>query len=63
MAPRQNLPIVLDYGDGRPIRSVTRTLDRSQVSFYIDREMSVPAPGTEMKLGWALSDTLIYPAP
>jgi len=48
MAPRQNLPIVLDYGDGRPIRSVTRTLDRSQVSFYIDREMSVPAPGTEV---------------
>jgi putative spermidine/putrescine transport system ATP-binding protein len=22
----------------------------------------VPAPGTEMKLGWAVSDTLIYPA-
>ena len=25
MAPRHNLPIVLDYGDGRPVRSVTRT--------------------------------------
>jgi hypothetical protein len=46
MAPRQNLPIVLDYGDGRPVRSVTRTLDRSSVSFYIDEEMAVPAPGT-----------------
>jgi putative spermidine/putrescine transport system ATP-binding protein len=23
----------------------------------------VPAPGAEMKLGWAVSDTLIYPAP
>jgi putative spermidine/putrescine transport system ATP-binding protein len=23
----------------------------------------VPPPGTEMKLGWAVSDTLIYPAP
>ena len=42
MAPRQNLPIVLDYGDGRPGRSVTRTLDRSGVSFYLDAEMPVP---------------------
>ena len=44
MAPRQNLPIVLDYGDGRAVRSVTRTLDRSGLSFYIDTEMAVPSP-------------------
>ena len=36
MAPRQNLPIVLDYGDGARLRAVTRTLDRSGLSFYID---------------------------
>ena len=48
MAPRQNLPIVLDYGDGRAVRSVTRTLDRSGLSFYIDAEMAVPTPGTEV---------------
>ena len=23
----------------------------------------IPAPGTEMKLGWAVTDTLVYPAP
>ena len=45
MAPRQNLPLVLDYGDGRPIRAVTRTLDRSGVSYYVDAEMPVRAPG------------------
>jgi putative spermidine/putrescine transport system ATP-binding protein len=28
-----------------------------------DLPQGVPAPGTEMKLGWALADTLIYPAP
>jgi len=50
MAPRHNLPIVLDYGDGRPVPSVTRTLDRSGVSFYIDQEMPVPPPGTELGL-------------
>lgn len=48
MAPRQNLPIVLDYGDGRALRAVTRTLDRSGLSFYIDSEMPVPSPGHEI---------------
>lgn len=48
MAPRQNLPIVLDYGDGRPWRAVTRTLDAKSLSFYIDTEMPVPAPGHEI---------------
>jgi hypothetical protein len=48
MAPRQNLPLVLDYGDGRPVRAVTRTLDRSGVSYYVDAEMPVPAPGAEI---------------
>jgi len=28
-----------------------------------DLPQGVPAPGTEMKLGWAVADTLIYPAP
>jgi putative spermidine/putrescine transport system ATP-binding protein len=28
-----------------------------------DLAHGVPAPGTEMSLGWAISDTLIYPAP
>jgi putative spermidine/putrescine transport system ATP-binding protein len=27
-----------------------------------DLPQGIPAPGTEMKLGWAVSDTLIYPA-
>lgn len=27
-----------------------------------DLPQGVPAPGTEMKLGWAVADTLIYPA-
>jgi hypothetical protein len=48
MAPRHNLPIVLDYGDGRPVRSVTRTLDRSRISYYVDAEMPVPTPGTRV---------------
>ena len=48
MAPRQTLPIVLDYGDGRALRAVTRTLDRSGLSFYIDSEMPVPSPGHEI---------------
>jgi hypothetical protein len=48
MAPRQNLPIILDYGDGRPLRAVTRTLDRSGLSFYIDTEMPVPGLGHEI---------------
>jgi hypothetical protein len=48
MAPRQNLPLVLDYGDGRPIRAVTRTLDRSGVSYYVDAEMPVPPLGAEI---------------
>ena len=48
MAPRQNLPIVLDFGDGRALRAVTRTLDRSGLSFYIDSEMPVPSPGHEI---------------
>lgn len=48
MAPRQNLPIVVDYGDARPWRAVTRTLDRSGLSFYLDSEMPVPSPGHEI---------------
>jgi putative spermidine/putrescine transport system ATP-binding protein len=28
-----------------------------------DLPHGVPAPGTEMKLGWAVADTLVYPAP
>ncbi len=28
-----------------------------------DLPQGVPAPGTEMTLGWAASDTLVYPAP
>ncbi|WP_085933481.1 ABC transporter ATP-binding protein [Enhydrobacter aerosaccus] len=28
-----------------------------------DLPHGVPAPGTELKLGWAVADTLIYPAP
>ena len=28
-----------------------------------DLAHGVPAPGTEMKLGWAVADTLLYPAP
>src|SRR3954451_1577954 len=48
MAPRQNLPLVLDYGDGRPIRAVTRTLDRSGVSYYVDADMPVMAIGAEI---------------
>jgi putative spermidine/putrescine transport system ATP-binding protein len=27
-----------------------------------DLPQGVPAPGTEMKLGWAMADTLVYPA-
>ena len=27
-----------------------------------DLPHGVPAPGSEMKLGWAVADTLIYPA-
>ncbi len=33
---------------GAPVRAVTRTLDRSGVSFYVDAEMPVPALGTEI---------------
>ena len=46
MAPRQNLPIVLDFGDGRALRAVTRTLDRSGLSFYIDARCPFRARGT-----------------
>ena len=28
-----------------------------------DLPQGLPAPGSEMKLGWAVADTLIYPAP
>jgi putative spermidine/putrescine transport system ATP-binding protein len=28
-----------------------------------DLSDGLPVPGTEMKLGWAVADTLIYPAP
>jgi putative spermidine/putrescine transport system ATP-binding protein len=28
-----------------------------------DLPHGVPPPGTELKLGWAVADTLIYPAP
>jgi putative spermidine/putrescine transport system ATP-binding protein len=28
-----------------------------------DLSRGLPAPGTEMKLGWAVADTLLYPAP
>ena len=28
-----------------------------------DLPQGVPAPGTEMRLGWAVADTLLYPAP
>jgi putative spermidine/putrescine transport system ATP-binding protein len=39
----------------------TQGSDRLMVE-TADLADGVPAPGTEMKLGWAVSDTLIYPA-
>jgi putative spermidine/putrescine transport system ATP-binding protein len=40
----------------------TREADQLLVE-TADLPQGVPAPGTEMKLGWAVADTLIYPAP
>jgi putative spermidine/putrescine transport system ATP-binding protein len=37
--------------------------DDSLMVETVDLPGGVPAPGTEMKLGWAVADTLIYPAP
>jgi hypothetical protein len=45
MAPRQNLPLVLDLGDGRPVKAMTRLLDSVSLTFYVDSEMPVPSPG------------------
>jgi hypothetical protein len=28
-----------------------------------DLPHGLPSPGSEMKLGWAVADTLVYPAP
>ena len=36
--------------------------DDSLMVETVDLPSGVPAPGTEMKLGWAVADTLIYPA-
>ncbi len=40
----------------------TRDADQLLVE-TADLPQGVPAPGTEMRLGWAVADTLIYPAP
>ena len=40
----------------------TEAKDRLMVE-TADLPNGVPAPGTEMKLGWAVADTLVYPAP
>ena len=37
--------------------------DDSLMVETVDLPGGVPPPGTEMKLGWAVADTLIYPAP
>ncbi len=48
MAPRQNLPLVLDFGDGRQVPAMTRSLDAAGLTFYIDGDAPVPAPGQEI---------------
>ena len=37
--------------------------DGDHLMVETDLSEGLPPPGTEMRLGWAVSDTLIYPAP